>query len=297
MVNLTKMALNKFTIIGKLLDATFNEGKTKDGRTWNRANITVRVSQEYGGRTEVSEIPVSLFATQYTTQGAPHPGFKNIQDLKEMKTVQNYGEAEAAVVRMTNAQIGENMYLSRGGQVVDTWRLSTSFINEAGRMNDIASFNVEVFILDMHDEVDRDGDPTGRMIIKGGIVQYGGKLDVVEFVVEAADAVNYLQRTYSINDTVRLNGRVRWTSIEEKSSGSESSWGENIPTISTRMVRELVVTGGSDDPYEEEFAYDPTEIKKGFAARKAMMEQLQVDAKSTTQKPAASSASKYSWED
>ena len=58
MKSINDAATNKFTIIGKLLDATFSDGKTKDGRIWNRANITVRTTQTYNGRTETSEIPV-----------------------------------------------------------------------------------------------------------------------------------------------------------------------------------------------------------------------------------------------
>lgn len=296
MKSINDAATNKFTIIGKLLDATFSDGKTKDGRIWNRANITVRTTQTYNGRTETSEIPVTLFATQFTANNTLHPGYANIQQLKEMKTVQNFGEAEAATVRMTGAQIGENMYVARSGQLITNWRLSTSFLNESARAADIASFNVDVFIMDMFDEVDREGDVTGRLIIKGGIVQYGGRLDVIEFVVESPDYVDYIQRNYNINDTVNLGGRVRWTSVEEKKATNESSWGETLPETTTKVVRELIVTRGSDEGFDEEFAYDPAEIKKAFNIRKANIEQLQLNAVHAEKKAETAAPSKYSWE-
>ena len=166
-------------------------------------------------------------------------------------------------------------------------------------MADIASFNVDIFIMDMHDEISRDDEPTGRLIVKGGIVQYGGKLDVVEFIVEGNDAVDYISRNWNINDTVNAGGRIRFTSQEVKSSAVESSWGEELPETSTRMVRELIITRGSDEAFEDEFAYDAAEIKKAFNERKAMIEQMQIDAKKGAQKTTASAdapASKYSWE-
>ena len=289
-------ATNKVNIVGKLLDTTFREGKTSTGQNYESCNFTVRVTQTYGGREETSEIPVSIFATQYTSQNKPHPGYKNIQEMKKMKTVQDYGEAEATVVRMTNANIRENNFVSRSGQLINGWQINTSFLNE-GKVSDIASFNMDIFIMDMHEEVDREGEPTGRLVIKGAVVQYGGRLDVIEFIVEGNDAVNYISRNWEENKTVNVGGRIRVTSQEEKRSASESSWGEELPETSTRMVRELIITRGSDEPFDDDFAYDAAEIKKAFNERKARLEQMQIDAKNSTKKSApAASKSNYSWE-
>jgi len=290
-------ATNKVNIVGKLLDTTFREGKTSTGQNYESCNFTVRVTQTYGGREETSEIPVSIFATQYTSQNKPHPGYKNIQEMKKMKTVQDYGEAEATVVRMTNANIRENNFVSRSsGQLVNGWQINTSFLNE-GKVSDIASFNMDIFIMDMHEEVDREGEPTGRLVIKGAVVQYGGRLDVIEFIVEGNDAVNYISRNWEENKTVNVGGRIRVTSQEEKHSANESSWGEELPETSTRMVRELIITRGSDEPFDDDFAYDAAEIKKAFNERKARLEQMQIDAKNSTKKSApAASKSNYSWE-
>lgn len=294
--NIMEQATNKLNIVGKLLDTTFREGKTSTGQNYESCNFTVRVTQTYGGREETSEIPVSIFATQYTSQNKPHPGYKNIQEMKKMKTVQDYGEAEATTVRMTSANIRENNFVSRSGQLVNGWQINTSFLNE-GKASDIASFNMDIFIMDMHEEVDREGEPTGRLVVKGAVVQYGGRLDVIEFIVEDNDAVNYISRNWEENKTVNVGGRIRVTSQEEKRSANESSWGEELPETSTRMVRELIITRGSDEPFDDDFAYDAAEIKKAFNERKARLEQMQIDAKNNTKKSApAASKSNYSWE-
>ena len=73
-----------------------------------------------------------------------------------------------------------------------------------------------------------------------------------------------------------------------------------MPETTTRTVRELIITKGSDEPYEEEFAYDKTDIKKAFNVRKALLEQLQIDAKKGNAPKAAKEPEKtgksYDWE-
>lgn len=298
MRDLTTQATNKLNIVGKLLDATFREGETKDHKPYESCNFTVRVTQQVNGVQETSEIPVSIFASKYTRDGKPHPGYKNIQEMKNYKTVQDYGEAEASMVRMTSATVRENNYVSRTKQLINGWQINTSFINEGGK-NEIASFNIDIYIMDMKPEEDRNEEETGRLIIKGAVVQYGGVLDILEFVVESADQVEYIKRNWEINTTVNVGGRIRVTSKEDKKASSEGSWGEELPETSTRMVRELVITRGSDEPFEEEFAYNEQEIRKGFNARKARLEQMQIDAKNsaTTKNASTTGASKsYSWE-
>ena len=217
-----------------------------------------------------------------------------------MKTAQNVGIDAASRVRLTGTTLQENNFVSRTGQLINSWQLRGSFISEA-KVSDVASFVTDIFIMDMHDEVNREGDTTGRMVIKGGIVQYGGRLDVVEFIVEAPDTVEYISRNWEVNGTVTVKGRIRVTSQEEEVQSS--GWGEDVPDTTTRFVRELIITTGDDECKEEEFAYDPTEIKKAFNERKAAIEQMQINARASAPKQGAGSANaaeasakKYDWE-
>ena len=300
MKDINVQAQNKVTIIGKLLDFTPAEGTLSDGRHYERATATIRVTQTYGGNEETSEIPISIFATQYTTTGKQNPAWTSLQAMKTMKTAQNVGIDEADTVRITGANLQENNFISRSGQLINGWQIRTSFVN-ATNIAETASFILDIFIMDMHDEVDREGDTTGRLIIKGGIVQYGGRLDVVEFIVEAPDTVEYISRNWEVNGTVTVKGRIRVLSQEEEVQSS--GWGEDVPDTTTRFVRELIITTGDDECKEEDFAYDPVEIKKAFNERKAMIEQMQINARSVAPKQGAGSANaaeasskKYDWE-
>ena len=272
MKTINDKAQNNITIAGKLLDATFTKG-SKDGRPYERFNLTVRVSQKYLGVDEVSEIPVSGIVSQFTKNGAPNPAYASLQQLKNFKTVQNCGFAEADSIKITRGSISENNFMSRSGNLINGWQIRTTYVNKS-EAKDIASFLIDIFIMDMKEELDKDETPTGRLIIKGGIVQYDSSLSVLEFIVEDPQCVEYISSNWNINDTVYIKGRIRYTSTEVNSTNG-SSWGEDVPDTSTRTVRELIITTGSDEPYDENSAYDPVEIKKAFNIRKANIEQLQ----------------------
>jgi hypothetical protein len=299
MKNLEVQAQNNVNITGKLISTTFGEGTMSDGRFYERANMVIRVTQTVDNNEETSEIPVSIFAAKYTKANKPNPGFENLQHLKEMKTAENVGIDEADVVRVRGANIRENNFVSRNGQLINGWQINASFVNKGNGASDIASVAVEIYILNMREEVNREDEETGRLIIKGGIVQYGGALDVLDFIVEDPDKVDYLRRNWEANQTVKANVRIRVKTVEDKKPAATSSWGEELPEETTRTVRELVITGGSDECYEEDLAYDPDEIRKAFNVRKAKLEQMQIDAKNSgAKKPVAETKSggKYDWE-
>lgn len=300
MKSIQNQATNKINLAGTLMDVTFGDGKLSDGRPYQRATVTVRVTQTYGGKTETSDIQRSMFATEFTSTGKPNPAWKSINDLKLMKTAQNVGIDNASHVRCTGDSLQENNFVSRNGQLINGWQIRGSFINEA-KVADVASFVTDIYIMKMTEEVDREGETTGRLIIQGGIVQYGGKLDVVNFIVEAPDTVEYISRNWEPNGTVTVKGRIRVLSQEEEVQAS--GWGEDVPDTTTRFVRELIITTGDDECKEEDFAYDPVEIKKAFNERKAAIEQLQINARAAAPKQGAGSANsaeasskKYDWE-
>ena len=293
-------ATNKINLAGKLMDVTTGDGKLADGRTYQRATVTIRVTQTDGGKEETSDVQVGMFATEFTSTGKPNPAWKSLNDLKLLKTAQSCGIDNASHVRLTGATLQENNFVSRTGQLINGWQIRGSFINEV-KLADVASFVTDIFIMDMHDEVNREGDTTGRLVVKGGVVQYNGKLDVIEFIVEAPDTVEYITRNWETNGTVTVKGRIRVTSQEEEVQSS--GWGEDVPDTTTRFVRELIITTGDDECKEEDFAYDPVEIKKAFNERKAAIEQMQINARASAPKQGAGSAGsaeavskKYDWE-
>ena len=301
MRDLTIQSANQITVIGKLLECDIKEGMTKANKPYARATLTIRVNQAFNGKDDVSEIVVPFFACKYTNAGKSNPGYENIMLFKNMRSAATVGIEDADTIRIggrNGGRIEENFYVGRTGTLQDNWVLSGSFTSRGGKdAGDIASWAAEIYILDIKEEYDRNDEPTGRIIVRGGLVQYGGRLDVVNFIIEDPNAADYFTRNYNVNETISACGRIRMTSKEVKNVSKDSTWGEDLfAATSTHHVNELILTGAKP-AYDEDTSYDPVEIKKGFNARKARMEQAQLDA-ATVKKPAAPKANDnpYAWE-
>ena len=308
---------NAVTITGKLNDVVVREGTSKNGgKPYRAGTVTIRVEQTYGGKGEISEIPVQFIAMKFKKDGTSNPAYESVGQLtSQFKSIQNYGYDEASRIRVAgkSGNISENMFVGRDGeQVVSSWRINSSFFNEvrggeAPGNADCATFNMDIFIMAMTREMTAEGEETGRLKIRGGLVKYGGKVDCLDFFVENPTAIDFIERNYNQNDTAHFVGRIRFTS-ETITRQSENTWGESIPQTTTRKKRELIITGPGigheDGPNEEENSYNPEDIRVAMADRNTLKEQKKIEAraKAKTGKaaPAAatsSAAPTYDWEE
>ena len=312
--SIENQAQNYATVVGTLLDASVKEMETKsDKRPFRAATVTLRVNQAYGGKGEVSEIPISMIAMKFKKDGTINPAYENLGALKtDYQSAQQVGEAAASRLRFSGKSVNlrENMFAdSRNVEnVVSTWQVNATFFNEVRGSGDTsvsnadcATFNVDIYLMSIARELTAEGEETGRLKIRGGVVQYGSKLDCFDFFVEDPTAVDHIERNWAINDTVNAMGRIRHTS-ETVTYESENTWGEAIPRTSTRTKHELIITQGSDFALDDEKAYSPEDIKKLNADRNQRKEQIKIDARNKKQKKAvatatASSASGYEWEE
>ena len=310
-------ALNSVVINGALLGLDMREGKSapsKGSKPYRSVNATIRVNQAYGGKHEVSELPVSFIAMKHKKDGTDNPVYETLgKYATEYHTAQKDGIENATNVnvngRRGNGSLSENMFATPQNPetVVSGWNINASFLNEnrgiaPGNSGDCATFDIEIFILNLDREVSPEGEETGRLKIRGGVVKFGRKLDCLDFFVEDKSAIDYIERNYNVNDTAHFVGRIRFTS-ETVSYETSNTWGESIPQTSTRKKRELIITGpgvgGEDGPYDEERSYDPEDIRVLVADRNALKEQKKMEARAKAAKPAVSAAASkpvYGWE-
>lgn len=317
-------AVNSVVVNGNLIGFDLREGKTgaaKGSKPYRSANAVVRVNQMYNNKEEISEIPVGFFSMKFKKDGTNNPIYETLGGYAtEYKTAERHGIENASKVnvngRRGNGILSENMFASPQNPetVISTWNIGATFLNEArgqavGNSGDCATFDVEIFIFDMNRELTAEGEETGRLKIRGGIVQYGGRVDVLDFFVENPTAIEFIDRNYSNNDTAHFVGRIRFTS-ETVVHKTENTWGETIPQSTTRKKRELIITGpgagAESGPNEEENSYNPEDIRVAMADRNALKEQKKVEARAkaasgktasaTSNATAAAGSATYDWE-
>lgn len=286
-------AENKVRIEGVLSETDLKYGSfQKNGKTLETVGgvIKIKVSQNINGEDKVNEIPVHMFSTKYTNAGKPNPAYESIEKVMNefISIAAAGGEVGADRVRITGAKIQMNEYHAPDGHLISFPRITASFVTKIKKeeCKPEATFSAEMVVAKRTFEVDKDGVETGRYKISGIIPQYGGKIDVVDFLASNRSVVDAIEQYWSEQDTVRCTGRLNFTSVTVTHM-EEQGFGEAIERTRTRNVNELIITGGSPTPLEGEFAFDIDEINEAIAARKARLEeQKNKDANKTHQRSA-----------
>ena len=265
--------------------ATFN----RKGQTTEciRGTVKIRVEQAINGIMTTMEVPVSAFASRYTNAGAENPAYNSLKDVMEnYKSIAACGNIDDADrVRITNGSLQENVFYAKNGDLVNTSRISASFINKIAKneCKPEATFTATIVVGNKSDELDRDGTPTNRLNVNGVIIQYGERADLIKFIVAKPDAKNHIEQYWNDGDTVRVQGKVNFSSKTEYVE-EEVGFGEPIKTAKTTSVHELLIESGSAGCLEGDAAYDIKDVQSALAARKVRIEE--------TKKPVVSAPSK-----
>lgn len=238
--------------------------------------IKIRVNQQIDGVDTELEIPVHMFAAQYTNSGASNPAYESISRVaNEFTSIAASDEDHADRVRITKGQIQMNEYYGQNGQLVSFPRITASFISKIKReeCKPCATFNVVFMIGSAGYETDKDGVETSTYKIQGILPQYGGKVDVVPFISRNPGVISHISQDWSQGDTVRVIGKLNFTSRTETRL-VEVDFGEPSEETRTISVSELIITGGNSSPLDGEFALDEGEVNAALAERKTRLATL-----------------------
>lgn len=260
--------------------------------------IKIRVNQEINGVETELEIPVHMFASQYTNKGTPNPAYESISRvMNEYVSIAASDIDHADRVRITNGQIQMNEYYGQNGNLVAFPRVTASFITKIKKdeCRPCATFSVVFMVGNKGYETDKDGVETDRYKIVGMVPQYGGKIDVMPFYAINKGVIDGVSNYWNEGDTVKAAGKLNFTSKVETRK-VEVDFGEPQEETRTISVSELVITGGSSSPLEGEFALNTDDVTTALAERKARLAELKDKSanKGTSGKaPAASAGSKF----
>lgn len=273
-----RQAENKVRIEGILAEIDLKPGSfVKDGKTMESigGSITVKVTQKISGEDKELSIPVHMFASKLTNRGTPNPAYESIKKIADEYisiAASETGEDGADRIRITNASIRMNEYYGRDGRLISFPRVNASFatrINKADCKSE-ATYSVEFVVANKTEELKND-EPTGRYRIDAIVPQYGGKVDVVPMYAQSAGVIDAISTYWEIGNTVKANGRLDFSATTETII-EEVDFGEPIEKTRTINRSDLIITGGSQEPLEGEFAFDNGEIQSALAERKLKLE-------------------------
>lgn len=239
-------------------------------------SIKVRVNTKINGADTELEIPVHMFATQYTNAGAINPAFESIERvMNEFVSIAASDINSADRIRITRGQLGMNEYIGQNGNLVSFPRISASFVSKIKKdeCKPAADFTTVFVVGQKGYETDRDGVETDRYKVIGMIPQYGGKVDVVPFFAVNPGVIDAVSNYWNEGDTVKATGKLNFTSKTETYE-VKVDFGEASEATRTISISDLIITGGSSTPLEGDFAINCDDVKVALEERKARHAQM-----------------------
>ena len=274
-----RQAENRVKIEGVLAEVDIKPGSfMKNGQTVESigGSIIVKVIQTISGEEKELAIPVHMFASKLTNKGTPNPAYESIKKVMDEYVsiaASENGEEGADRVRITNGNVRMNEYYTQDGRLVSFPRINASFVQRINKSDckPEATYTAEFVVASKAEEVDKNGETTGRYKIGAVLPQYGGKVDVIPMYAQSPGVISAVSEYWEIGDTVKANGRLDFSATTETII-EEVDFGEPIEKTRTVNRSDLIITGGSQTALEGDFAYDNAEIQEALAERKLRLE-------------------------
>lgn len=287
---------NKVTITGILSELDINPKTTADGREYVQGTATIKVDQEVNGQMTENVIPVRMFSMKKKKDGTDNAVYQGILQMQKdyISLAAAETPSQASIVSITSGQLQENDWVDKStGMLKNGFQISTNFMRKAGSEDEQkAKFELSGVIGNITEEVDKDGEETGRLIIKFIVIGYLGRADVITLIAENPVAVNHIRSNWEKGDTVSLTGTINMT-YKVETWEEEQGFGEPIKRSRTVSKRELLITGGSPCGLDEELSYDSDEIKLALDERNGRIEEIKNKATQAAKKSTQKSSNDF----
>ena len=255
----------KAVTIGMISDKKL-EIKTEDGVRRIEGTVTVKTNP-------TNFVQWKVNCAEKTKEGKNNKTFAGILTvLNEYKSIADYGEDEADMVRVTG-QINPFRSKTTGEEIIGYAGKFFSRIKNGQEIEPKAEFEIEMFINSLIPET-KEGEETGRYKINGWVPTYNG-IEPVDLIVPE-DLASTVESIYEPRQTAKFYGNIV-QNVTYTVSERPMAFGVKKET-KPNFINELVVTGGSPvyDAEEGELVpYDPATIRAAIEERKRMIEENQ----------------------
>lgn len=297
-----KRLINDVVISGTLAEIKLRKDiSTKNQKTFIAGTVSIKVGE--------NTIPVQVYQTELKHDGSPNKLFEEYNKMlngdgyTSLAAADNQNQATLVFVPKNqnpmygNGELTENIFYRDGREFITKRIRAGSIFKSTNRdVEEHASFDMEVFVLSLDMELDKEEKETGRLIIKGIYIDYAETANIFDFIVEDSKTVAQVRQLITPNSTVKLGGYLNFTSetIEEE---IPSAIGESEIRKRTINRSDLVVTRGTR-PYPREEALTRENIDAALAKRAAKIEENKEKDKEKAEKKAeATQPTKSSFDD
>ena len=281
-----RQASAKITVVGTLSDMELTPQKADNGTEFIEGYLTIKTSDKNFVRFNVR---ANKFKKDTNDISSVYTGICTVKN--EYKSISEVGEELADKLSVT----GEiNPYTKPQTNVTVVGYRSNFFNRYKGdnfEGDKKSEFAIELFVSQIIDEVNKEGEETGRKLVKGWLPTYNG-IEPITLVAEDKDVVSGLDE-YEAGQTVTFYGEAINNSIKIVKE-IPVKLGKPRQEISYENRNELVITGATE-PYEEGCPmgepYEIEAIKKAIQERQNALEAAKNTPKTTTSANPSAAAS------
>lgn len=255
----------------------------EEGKKRIEGSVTVKTA-------DTNFIRYNVKVNEMTKNNTPNSTYAGINTvMTEYKSIAQVGEEEADKVRVSGDL---NIYTSAMTGNVNVGYKSNFFnrLKNPDEFEPKAEFTLEVFISSITPEVDKEGEETGRTLVKGWTVTFAG-VEPITLVAEG-DVAAAVDSTFEPGQTVEFYGDMVNSRVE-KITEIPVAIGKPRRKVETSFKNELIITGASE-AYEEgvsaEKPYEADVIKAAIQERQNKLEEAKAKAQNAS-KPAAAKPS------
>ena len=251
----------KANVEGMVSEIALEKGKSKNDPAIDNISGTITIKTD---ETNFIRFMVNVNAkTKNGEDNKTYPGIETI--MNEYKSIAQYGAEEADKVRVRG-----DINLFRGQDGRDQVGYKSNFfsrLRDGQEFEPKAEFEVETYISSIVPEMDKDGDETGRVLVKGWSVTYQGVEPIT--MVAPKEIANDVENTFEVGQTALFFGDIINSRVE-KITEIPVAIGKPKQKVETSYKNELIITGASQ-PYEEgittEVPYPADSIKLAIQER------------------------------
>lgn len=288
-----QMSTQNISVTGRVVENNIKVGPSKTtGKVYATGDLVIET--EPG-----NQVTVGVLQGQITKAGKENKLFKTIASFADeatgLKSVAKFGEEEADVIAVSAGEFVDSSFYADDGNLITHTRIRAPFFDrlkgdKAENYTPLSKFDIEVAINSVVEEMDREENFTGRLVVNAYAIAYNGEAVPVKFIAghveedatpeekeRAAKAVKYILNNHEKGMTVKYSG-VIVSNTETRVVEEEVEFGEPIVNEFTSTKSESRILSGTT-AYEEERAFTAEDIAKGLEIREKSLE----DAKARSQ--------------
>ena len=292
MANTTLKALkNTVDVIGRVKEVNLELGTTRDGKENIKGNVVVLVEENVNGELRSHDIRVRVYSNKFKRDGninGLYTGYETV--MNEYKSIADVGDKKEADLVHVQGSLELNEYISQDGTKRSSNQVSGKFFNRITtddvkkRRGPKAVATITGVVESIKDDLDSDGLPSGKKILKGFNVDFFGELrenskPIIPFeAVVEENLADAFENLYDVGDTgkfsLKINNYAEEATEEDVQEVSGFGSTEGLSEVKRNFVNNLEVIGGTE-AYQEPRAYNDEQIEEAKEWRKKALESLE----------------------